>query len=510
MREFRYQGRRFRQPLRSILSFFYTIIYPFTHRRSHRKHRRLKRPIRNALSLASAIAMFLAAIPVTAYMLVPTPVHADDEETLRIILKMEGKTSKDVKDIKQQAIIQKAVEEKKDISTIDTAKSVVAASCPAPVTKPTLDNMHFSTVLVEKSADTVQETTAADGSISPDGSTADTENIQDVSSDAAAQSENDSSAFDATDGVLSPLPNVAAADANDITAGNSSDGTAAAASSDGSSDISSQTADLAADKNVTILADDTDPDDTAADTKTPVVHVKADEVTVNNGDDFYPQSLITWIETDSNLLPVLQTESNVDTSTDGQYSVTYKVVNQSGKSDSKTVIVDVVTHPEQIETEEKAEEEAKEAEKENHIEAVKAAGGLLTAERDDRKAGTSYNPYPGYNYNNCTWGAWQLAYEKLGVTLPHWGNAGYWLKRAQADGYATGTIPMPNSIMVSAGHVAFVSEVSEDGKSVFVQQGNYTSPYSSRPFSGYYTEFWNNAYGYLKSGKKIYGYIYLE
>lgn len=89
------------------------------------------------------------------------------------------------------------------------------------------------------------------------------------------------------------------------------------------------------------------------------------------------------------------------------------------------------------------------------------------------------NPYPtnGYYWGNCTWGAWQLAYEKLGVEMPGMGNAQEWYANAKADGYSVGSDPAANSIVVwsggrsGLGHVAYVDFVNDDG-TVFIEEGS--------------------------------------
>ena len=110
-----------------------------------------------------------------------------------------------------------------------------------------------------------------------------------------------------------------------------------------------------------------------------------------------------------------------------------------------------------------------------------------------------YNPYPG-NTNNCTWTAWQLVYEVLGIRLPAWGDAGYWLIRAKEAGFTVSSEPAVNSIVVFSNHVGFVSDVSEDGQYVYIKEGNY---------SGMYHEGWWPAYG-DRHGQKRYGYIWLS
>jgi len=89
------------------------------------------------------------------------------------------------------------------------------------------------------------------------------------------------------------------------------------------------------------------------------------------------------------------------------------------------------------------------------------------------------NPYPtnGYYWGNCTWGAWQLAYEKLGIELPGMGNAQEWYANAQADGYSVGSTPEANSIVVwsggrsGLGHVAYVDFVNDDG-TIYLEEGS--------------------------------------
>lgn len=111
----------------------------------------------------------------------------------------------------------------------------------------------------------------------------------------------------------------------------------------------------------------------------------------------------------------------------------------------------------------------------------------------------AFNPYPG-NTNNCTWTAWQLVYETMGIRLPAWGDAGYWLIRAKAAGFTVSSEPAENSLVVFSNHVGFVTDVSEDGQMVFIREGNY---------SGMYHEGWWPAYG-DRHGQKRYGYIWLS
>lgn len=82
------------------------------------------------------------------------------------------------------------------------------------------------------------------------------------------------------------------------------------------------------------------------------------------------------------------------------------------------------------------------------------------------KAGTGHR----FPYGYCTWYVAQKRY------VPWGGNAGTWLYRAKAMGYATGKTPRPGSIMVTTenryyGHVALVEKVS--GDTITVSEMNY-------------------------------------
>lgn len=83
------------------------------------------------------------------------------------------------------------------------------------------------------------------------------------------------------------------------------------------------------------------------------------------------------------------------------------------------------------------------------------------------------NPYAatGPYGTNCTWYAWNMAYEKAGVALPGFGNAKEWYNDAKNAGYSVGTTPRANSIIVwggwtSYGHVGYVERV--EGNTLYV------------------------------------------
>lgn len=114
------------------------------------------------------------------------------------------------------------------------------------------------------------------------------------------------------------------------------------------------------------------------------------------------------------------------------------------------------------------------------------------------------NPYNYYatdsqgRWANCTWWAWQIAYETTGVALPAWSHARTWYASAQSAGYYCDTIASPNSIVVKNtgeyGHVQFVTEVSNG--QLYVKEGGYW--YSSNG----YNEGWTSTNGVI-------GYIHL-
>lgn len=134
------------------------------------------------------------------------------------------------------------------------------------------------------------------------------------------------------------------------------------------------------------------------------------------------------------------------------------------------------------------------------------------------KADAAGNPYAKtYVYNsktylNCTWYAWQRAYEKLNVALPGFrNNAVGWYAGASAAGYSVGAEPSDNSIAVWSGgfseceHVAFVESVS--GNNINITQGGFGSNVNTST----YTKTSIKSIG-VSGGSplKLLGYIYLS
>ena len=79
-----------------------------------------------------------------------------------------------------------------------------------------------------------------------------------------------------------------------------------------------------------------------------------------------------------------------------------------------------------------------------------------------------------YPWGQCTWGVKVMA-PWVGT---HWGNANQWANSAIAAGYSTGNTPKPGSIIMwpglggGYGHVAYVTDVREDGM-IQVMEANF-------------------------------------
>lgn len=141
------------------------------------------------------------------------------------------------------------------------------------------------------------------------------------------------------------------------------------------------------------------------------------------------------------------------------------------------------------------------------------------------------NPYPTLqrSYNEyykrelsqipCTWYAWQHAYDRLGISLPVFGN-GYaydWYNGAQNDTTyknKVGTTPKANSIACYTGntwgHVAYVTGVNNDG-TMIVDEGGYAPTSYERGGDGTVTNRTvSSVVGNVSDGLKLVGFIYLD
>ena len=114
----------------------------------------------------------------------------------------------------------------------------------------------------------------------------------------------------------------------------------------------------------------------------PVVQLKSDAVTVNNGDTFNASSYISYINDDSGILPVLSVSGEVDMDKDGEYPVTYTVSDTAGHTSSAVLTVTVKT-PVEVAVANQAEAETKAAEVTAQLEAVKALTDSTTSTTTD-------------------------------------------------------------------------------------------------------------------------------
>lgn len=91
------------------------------------------------------------------------------------------------------------------------------------------------------------------------------------------------------------------------------------------------------------------------------------------------------------------------------------------------------------------------------------------------------NPFTANGYKGqCTWYVFGRVLKVTGKRMPT-GNAVLWLQNAKAMGYATGSHPGQNAIVVLAGnnfgHVSFVE--AWDGTNITISEGNYNNPCAS-------------------------------
>ena len=92
----------------------------------------------------------------------------------------------------------------------------------------------------------------------------------------------------------------------------------------------------------------------------PQIQLKADSVTVNNGDAWNPFYYISYINDDSKALPAVRIAGNVDMTVDGDYPVRYTAIDLQGNTSGASLTVSVRTPQEVIEAREEAERLARE------------------------------------------------------------------------------------------------------------------------------------------------------
>ncbi len=125
------------------------------------------------------------------------------------------------------------------------------------------------------------------------------------------------------------------------------------------------------------------------------------------------------------------------------------------------------------------------------------------------------NPYPirangngPDGYCNCTWTAWQVTKETLGMELPSWGNADLWYYNAQSSGFRVGSTPAKNSIVCyNYQHVGFVSDVNSNGE-IYVKEGGFNY-YHENPVNDPSNDYFAFHEGW-KNTENVLGYIYLN
>ena len=126
-----------------------------------------------------------------------------------------------------------------------------------------------------------------------------------------------------------------------------------------------------------------------------------------------------------------------------------------------------------------------------------------SVEAKETDIATVGNPYIG-GYANCTWTAWQCAYND-GYHLPDysWGHAYQWYGSAQRDGYYCDKTPSAHSIIVynatstnAYGHVAYVADYNSSTNKIYAKEGGYLGGYHE----GWIPAYDVNLIGYIHLG----------